>query len=210
MLCGMKGKFRMKRILTEIKRYSLIIIAATAVLGVLLAAFPDKMLAYTSLFIGGAFIVCGVFAIINYAMKKESSLTLTLGIISAVSGLIICIAYRQIMSVIVFLLGIFLLVGGIIDLLNSFYVAVSKNRSWILTIVLSIASIVLGIVSITNPFDTQTKIVQFLGCGLILFAVLDLIAFIQIKSISKSLAEKMENEKDENGAVEVDYQEVDD
>lgn len=200
----------MKRILIEIKKYSLIVIAVTAVLGILLVAFPDKMLAYTSLFIGGAFIVCGAFAIINYAMKRETALTLTLGIIAAVSGLIICIAYRQIMTVIVFLLGIFLLVGGIVDLINSFYVAVSRNRSWILTIILSIASIVLGIVSITNPFDTQTKIVQFLGSGLIVFAVLDLAAYIQIKAISRSVAEKIADEEDANRAVEVDYEEVDD
>ena len=46
----------MKKILTEIKKYSIILIIVCAVLGALLVAFPDRMLAYTSLFIGGAFI----------------------------------------------------------------------------------------------------------------------------------------------------------
>lgn len=38
----------MRKILTEIKKYSIIVIIITAVLGVLLIAIPDKMLAYTS------------------------------------------------------------------------------------------------------------------------------------------------------------------
>ena len=200
----------MRKILTEIKKYSLIVIVITGVLGGLLVAFPDKMLAYTALFIGGAFAACGVFAILNYLSDKKSKLTLTLGIIAAFSGIVICLAYRQIMSVIVFFLGIFLLIGGIVDLVNSFYIAASRHRSWILTVILSIASIVLGIVSITNPFDTQNKIVQFSGAGLIVFAVLDLIAFIQVKKVAEEVSQRISDTKDEYGATEVEYREVDD
>ncbi len=200
----------MRKILTEIKKYSLIVIVITGVLGGLLVAFPDKMLAYTALFIGGAFAPCGVFAILNYLSDKKSKLTLTLGIIAAFSGIVICLAYRQIMSVIVFFLGIFLLIGGIVDLVNSFYIAASRHRSWILTVILSIASIVLGIVSITNPFDTQNKIVQFIGAGLIVFAVLDLIAFIQVKKVAEEVSQRISDTKDEYGATEVEYREVDD
>ncbi len=200
----------MRKILTEIKKYSLIVIVITGVLGGLLVAFPDKMLAYTALFIGGAFAACGVFAILNYLSDKKSKLTLTLGIIAAFSGIVICLAYRQIMSVIVFFLGIFLLIGGIVDLVNSFYIAASRHRSWILTVILSIASIVLGIVSITNPFDTQNKIVQFIGAGLIVFAVLDIIAFIQVKKVAEEVSQRISDTKDEYGATEVEYREVDD
>ena len=200
----------MRKILTEIKKYSLIVIVITGVLGGLLVAFPDKMLAYTALFIGGAFAACGVFAILNYLSDKKSKLTLTLGIIAAFSGIVICLAYRQIMSVIVFFLGIFLLIGGIVDLVNSFYIAASRHRSWILTVILSIASIVLGIVSITNPFDTQNKIVQFIGAGLVVFAVLDLIAFIQVKKVAEEVSQRISDTKDEYGATEVEYREVDD
>ena len=68
----------------------------------------------------------------------------------------------------------------------------------------------LGIVSIVNPFDTQTKIVQFIGAGLVLFAVMDLIAFIQVKKVADEVKEKVQNAQDEYGATEVEYEEVDD
>lgn len=200
----------MKKILTEIKKYSIILIIVCAVLGALLIAFPDRMLAYTSLFIGGAFIACGVFAVISYLVKKRYTFTLTLGIIAVVSGLIICLAYKQIISVIVFLMGIFLLVGGLVNLVNSFYVAAATPHSWIVTTVLSVASVALGIVSMTDPFDTQNTLVQFLGIGLILFAVLDLIAYIQVRDIAHKVKKKIEDQRDANGSIEVDYREVDD
>lgn len=199
------------KFLSEIKKYSLIVIAITAVLGVLLIAMPDKMLAYTALFIGGAFTACGVFALVSYiSSDTKSKLTLVLGAISAVSGIVICLAYRQIMAIIVFFIGIFLLIGGLVDLVNSIYVAASRHRSWILTVVLSVASIVLGILSIVKPYGIQDKIVQFIGIGLIVFAVTDLIAFIQIKKAAEEVKQRLNNVQDEYGATEVEYREVDD
>ena len=169
------------------------------------------MLAYTALFVGGAFTACGVFALISYiSSDNKSKLTLVLGMISAISGIIICIAYRQIMSIIVFFIGLFLLIGGIVNLVNSFYVAASRHRSWLLTVALSVASIALGIVSIINPFATQTKIVQFVGAGLIVFAVTDIIALVQVKKVAKEVQEQIQNQTDEYGATEVEYTEVDD
>lgn len=201
----------MRKVLTELKKYSIIVIIITAVLGALLIAIPDKMLAYTALFVGGAFTACGVFALISYiSSDNKSKLTLVLGMISAISGIIICIAYRQIMSIIVFFIGLFLLIGGIVNLVNSFYVAASRHRSWLLTVALSVASIALGIVSIINPFATQTKIVQFVGAGLIVFAVTDIIALVQVKKVAKEVQEQIQNQTDEYGATEVEYTEVDD
>lgn len=200
----------MRGIFQEIKKYSIIVIVVTAVLGILLMAFPDKMIAYTSIVIGGCFIICGLSALINYAIKQDSKFTLVLGIIAVISGIIICAAYRQIVSVIIFFIGIFLLVGGIVDLINSVDVAFRHFRSWIFTTVLSIASIVLGILSIVNPFNAQNKIVQLIGVGLVLFAVLDLVTFIQIKKVAKEFNKKLDSKENEYNATEVDYREADD
>lgn len=199
----------MKKFLSYLTKYSLIIICATAVLGVLLAVYPDIMLAYAAFFIGGALIICGIVGIINYFVGSSSKFTLALGILSVVAGVIVCVAYRQIISVMIFLLGAFLLVGGIVNLVNSAYVAYSRNRSWILTVIMSVASIVLGIVSLRNPFGTQTGIVRFVGISLIAFAVLDTISYIQLKKAFIEADKRIDNENAENAATEVEFREVD-
>ena len=194
----------------ELKKYSIITIIVTAVLGVLLISKPDQMIAYTSLIIGVAVILSGVVALINYVLKKDSKLPLVMGIIAVISGVIICCAYRQIVSVMIFFMGIILLVGGILDLVNSIDVAKRHYRSWIFTVILSIASIVLGILSIVNPFDTQSKIVQLIGGGFLIFAVLELSAYIQVQIIAKKAAEAEQIFQDGVKATEVDFEEVDD
>lgn len=199
----------MTKFFKEVKKYSLITIIVTAVLGVFLIAKPDKMIAYTSLIIGSAVIVSGIAAIINYLAKKDSKLPLVMGVIALVSGIIICCAYRQIVSVIIFILGIILLTGGILDLVNSIDVARRHYRSWLFTVVLSAASIVLGILSIVNPFDTQSKIVQLIGGGFIIFAVLELTAYIQVQLIAKKAAEAEQLLQDGTKATEVEFEEAD-
>ena len=194
----------------ELKKYSIITIIVTAVLGVLLISKPDQMIAYTSLIIGVAVILSGVVALINYVVKKDSKLPLVMGIIAVISGVIICCAYRQIVSVMIFFMGIILLVGGILDLVNSIDVAKRHYRSWIFTVILSIASIVLGILSIVNPFDTQSKIVQLIGGGFLIFAVLELSAYIQVQIIAKKAAEAEQILQDGVKATEVEFEEVDD
>jgi hypothetical protein len=52
--------------------------------------------------------------------------------------------------------------------------------------------------------------VQFIGAGLIVFAVLDLIAFIQVKKVAEEVSQRISDTKDEYGATEVEYREVDD
>lgn len=194
----------------ELKKYSIITIIVTAVLGVLLIAKPDYMIAYTSLIIGSAIILSGVFALVNYLMKKGSKLPLVMGIIAVISGVIICCAYRQIVSVIIFFMGIILLVGGILDLVNSIDVAKRHFHSWFFTVILSVASIVLGILSIVNPFDTQSKIVQLIGGGFVVFAILELATYIQVQIIAKKAAETEQILQDGVKATEVDFEEVDD
>ncbi len=200
----------MKKVITEVKKYSIVLIIVSAVLGALLIAFPDKMIQYTALFIGGAFVACGVYAILSYIINKKYVFTLTLGIISAVAGVVVCCAYRQIITVIIFLLGLYLLVGGLFNLVDAFWILKAMPKSWFVTMLLGIASSVLGIVCLTNPFGAQSTLVRFIGIGLIVFAVTDLIAYLQVKEIANEVRDQINDANAADGSVEVEYREVDD
>ena len=193
----------MKKVITEVKKYSIILIIVSAVLGALLIAFPDKMIQYTALFIGGAFVACGVYAILSYIINKKYVFTLTLGIISAVAGVVVCCAYRQIITVIIFLLGLYLLVGGLFNLVDAFWILKALPKSWFVTMLL-------GIVCLTNPFGAQSTLVRFIGIGLLVFAVTDLIAYLQVKEIANEVKNQINDADAADGSVEVEYREVDD
>lgn len=198
----------MRKVFEKIKKYSIITMVVTAALGGMLIAYPEKTIEYTAVVLGGCFILCGIVALINYGVKDKSSLTLTLAIIAIAAGIIVCVAYRQIVSIIIFMLGLMLLIGGIVDLGNSIDAAVKHFRSSIVSIILAAASIIIGIISIVNPFETHNTIVQLIGGGLIVFSVLEIITYIQVKKIAKAVSDSVQ--ADLPNVTEVDYKEVDD
>lgn len=201
----------MYEFLKNLKKYSLITIVVTAVLGILLLAFPEKMVEYTALIIGCGIILCGLYAVISYIIKRDNTFLLVLGIIAIIFGIVICAAYQKIVSFMIIIMGILLIAGGVMDLMNSIQVAIRKHRSWILTIIMSVASIVFGVLAIVNPFETQTTIIQLIGVGFILFAVLEIISYIQVKFVSDKVKEKVESaDTASDDYNDDDYNEVDD
>ena len=183
-------------ILTQIKKLSIASIIISIVLGIIFIAFPDKCLAYISLAVGIALIVLGIAGIINYFVDKFSVVTLFLGIVCAITGIVVCAKYQAIISFIVIIFGIFILASGIFNLVASIKIIASKFSSGWVTLVLSILTSALGIIAITKSGEFSVKIVQFIGVSLIVYAVLDIISFIQVMKLAKNVKSAFEATED--------------
>lgn len=182
--------------LKQIKKFSLITIAVSAVIGVLFIAFPDKCIKYLSLIIGISLIVMGIAGIVSYFLNKTSGFTLALSIVILIVGIIVCAKYRAIISLIVMIFGIFILATGLFNLATSIKIIVSSLMSGWLTLMLSIATSIFGIIAITKSTELTETIVQFIGISLIVYAVLDIIAYIQVRKVGKTVKTAIENTGD--------------
>lgn len=182
--------------LKGLKKFSISTIIVSAVLGVLFIAFPDKCIQYISLFVGAALIVIGAVAVVTYLLDRNTILPLVLGIIVLVTGIVICAKYRQIISIIVVIFGIFILISGIVDFVASFKsIAILRLSGWF-TLVLSVITIIFGIVAITKSAALTDSIVRFIGAALIIYAVLDLVSFIQVNAMAKKIKQKIDAQSD--------------
>ena len=182
--------------LKGLKKFSISTIIVSAVLGVLFIAFPDKCIQYISLFVGAALIVIGAVAVVTYLLDRNTILPLILGIIVLVTGIVICAKYRQIISIIVVIFGIFILVSGLVDFVASFKsIAILRLSGWF-TLVLSVITIIFGIVAITKSAALTDSIVRFIGAALIIYAVLDLVSFIQVNAMAKKIKQKIDAQSD--------------
>lgn len=182
--------------LKGLKKFSISTIIVSAVLGVLFIAFPDKCIQYISLFVGAALIVIGAVAVVTYLLDRNTILPLILGIIVLVTGIVICAKYRQIISIIVVIFGIFILISGIVDFVASFKsIAILRLSGWF-TLVLSVITIIFGIVAITKSAALTDSIVRFIGAALIIYAVLDLVSFIQVNAMAKKIKQKIDAQSD--------------
>ena len=186
----------MIQFLKGLKKFSISTMIVSAILGVLFIAFPDKCIQYTSLFVGVALIVVGIVSFVTYVMDKDSVLPLILGIFAFITGIVICVKYRQIISFVVVIFGIFILASGIVDLVASIRSFAFLRLSGWFTLVLSIVTIIFGIVAITKSSDLTDSIVRFIGAALIIYSVLDLTSYLQVNAMSKKIKQKL-NENDD-------------
>lgn len=197
------------KFIKEIKKYSLLMIAISIIAGVLFIAYPDLCIKYMSIAVGAAFIIMGAIAIIGHLINKNSKFTLALGIILAIVGIVICIKYQAIISIIVGILGIVILSTGIFNLVTGIKVLISHLLTGWFTILMSVVEVVFGFIAITKTTSLTEGVVQFIGVALLIYAVLGLVAFIQVRKIYKGTIAEIES----TGDIETDaviIEEVDD
>lgn len=61
---------------------------------------------------------------------------------------------------------------------------------------LSVITIIFGIVAITKSAALTDSIVRFIGAALIIYAVLDLVSFIQVNAMAKKIKQKIDAQSD--------------
>lgn len=175
----------MREFLIKIKNLSLITIAAGFIIGIVLLVRPDETVQFISILCGVTVIMLGIGAWISYFTKFKSTILAILGTLAVIAGIILCVRYRSIVSAVIFLFGVFVLVGGIVDLISAIDAKRNDLKSWIVSVIMSAVTIILGLLVIINPFDSVMVLTQLLGAGLIVYAVMDLISFIQVRKIVK-------------------------
>lgn len=182
--------------LNGLKRFSIATIIVSAIMGVLFIAFPSKCIQYISLVVGVSLIVTGIISVVSYIVERDTKLPLVLGTISLISGIIVCAKYRAIISIIVVILGIFILTSGIVDMATSIRSIMIFRKSGWFTMLLSVITIIFGIVAITKSAQLTDGIVRFIGAALIVYAVLDLVTYIQVNSKVKQVKNAVDSISD--------------
>ena len=182
--------------LKGLKRFSIATIIVSAIMGVLFIAFPSKCIQYISLVVGVSLIVTGIISVVSYIIERDTKLPLVLGTISLISGIIVCAKYRAIISIIVVILGIFILTSGIVDMATSIRSIMLFRKSGWFTMLLSVITIIFGIVAITKSAQLTDGIVRFIGAALIVYAVLYLVTYIQVNSKVKQVKDAVDSISD--------------
>ena len=193
------------KFVAQVKKISIASILIAIALGLLFIIFPDKCITYISLAVGISLILLGVAGIIGFFVDRSSGFTLALGIISAIAGIVICAKYQAIISLIVIVFGIFILASGIFNLLTSIKIIASSLIFGWVTFALSIITSVFGVIAITKSNALTITIVQFIGAALLVYAVMDIISFFQVKKLVKDVKTAVEATNDiETDAVVVE------
>ena len=176
----------MRELFEKFRSYSIVSIIVSALCGLALLIFPEASIRYISLAFGGALLIMGAVGVVQYFRKTAGPVALSAGLISMVCGVIVCAKYQSILTLVEFLFGASIFCGGIIGL------------------VLTMVSVILGIVCMVNPFHTALALARMLGVALLLYAVMEAVGYVQLRKVGRAVEDAVNRTApiiDENARV---------
>lgn len=162
---------------------SIVISVLLMLLGIGIFIYPTMSLKVFSYSIAIIISLFGLFLIIediryNIGMLFDFSL---LGIMFFLLGLILLKYPNTLTSLIPIFLGIWFIVSGFVKGRWTYYLSDYKLSIRILSFIMSILSIVCGIIFIFNPLDGANYIASFVGILLIIYSISDIVDMIIFK-----------------------------
>ncbi len=151
------------------------------IIGLCLIIFPDVSLNIMSYVIGGLFLIFGIYLFtINY-----NSLILTdmifFGVMMVLLGVILIVYPKLIAQLIPIVLGIWFITDSIVKIRISLSLKDYDDTPWVLTLILSIISMLCGVVFILHPLASSEVITTFIGVLIMIYALSDIIDMFMFK-----------------------------
>jgi uncharacterized membrane protein HdeD (DUF308 family) len=159
----------------------------TLVLGVLVVIKPRDTIYAFAILLGIWLFVAGLFRIVVAIADHEDTggtrwLMAVLGLLSVIIGILFLRHTNETVTTLAFLIGLFWVVGGIIEFFNAYSDHGSPARGF--RIVMGILAFAAGIVTLVWPHLTLNVLAVIMGIWLILYGVLEIALSLQIRHLA--------------------------
>ena len=168
----------------KIERYSILISALMVIMSIFLVTYPLKSLEVFVIIFSIIILINGVGYFVSYfTMSKEDrpfSFDIIMGLLTFISGIMILIYRKDLISVFPIILGIWIIVNNLFKLQLSINLSsiIGTNGLWL--VLITTLMIILGITLIINPFESIIAITTLSGLLLLITEVISIIESVYI------------------------------
>lgn len=153
------------------------------ILAIFLIAAPVTS-AITAIYMFGIFVIMdGIMHIVSYCKAKEDARLMNFefaeGILGVLSGILILFSAKYLVIFLPILLGTWIIIKSIIKMQISLNIRTDIQSNWVLVLVFSIISLILGVFIIFNPTLGYVTI-SIMGIFVAVYEVLNIIESIYI------------------------------
>lgn len=188
-------------------RMSVVFSIVLFLLGVFLLVQPETTLNVVSYTIGTFLIVWGIIPVLTFLSNKDNNkyleVSFIIGVFALIIGIVIMLNPKLIVSIIPFVIGVWMVINGITKL--SYSLSLNKENDARNSIILSILILVCGIILVFNPFSGAVVLTQVIGVSVIMYALIDLADCFTLRKIIKQT--KTKNNGNEGKVIEAVYEE---
>ena len=154
------------------------------------------------LLVAGITSICAYFSEKNFAGIQKNGLAY--GLILSVLAVYFLIRPSFISTLVGFIIGFMIIVAGITQLQNAVDLIHFKEKNWPFMLVSAGILIILGIIALVNPFQTDRTLIFAAGVFIIISAIVKLISMIMLLSGAKSVKKAGEEVVDAEEVVVTD------
>ena len=175
----------MKKVFNRLMIGSMVTSLLYVILGILLLLFPkiaNEVIGYS---LGGLLLVSGFLAIAKYFTNHDEvsflRVELVFGVLSVLFGVLIFLDPLFISSMVVIVLGLWLVVNGTIKIQYALELKNYKQEYWTLALFVGLVIIFSGALVIFNPFESIMTLTMMVAVFIIAYGVLDIMELFLLK-----------------------------
>lgn len=164
--------------------YSIIVSILMIILSIFMISNPLKSVEGFIIFFGIILIINGVSSFIAYFTSDREdrlySFGLIEGLVYVLAGVLILTNRLSLVGFLPMMLGAWIIANNLFKLQISINLSVIKGSGWIWFLIVAILMIIVGVLCITNPFDSSIAITTLVGIFLLISEIINLIESICI------------------------------
>lgn len=160
----------------------------TLVLGVLVVIRPRDTIYAVAILLGIWLFVAGLFRMITAIADHEDSggarwLMAFLGLLAVIVGILFLRRTDETVTTLAFLIGLFWVVGGIIEFVSAYSDRGADARGW--KIASGVLAFAAGVVTLVWPHLTLAAFAVIMGIWLIIYSLLLIVMSFQLRQLAK-------------------------
>ena len=173
-----------KKYIKKCEMYSMIISILMIVLSLCLIFKPVKFIETFVLLFSIIMLVNGVIGVVTYftidSDERLFSFDLLSGITNILAGVLVFIYRSSLVEVFPIMLGIYVIVSNLLKMQISINLSTVPESNWVLLIIMSILNMIIGVLLITNPFESIITITTLCGIFLLVSEVISIVEEIYV------------------------------
>lgn len=160
------------------------------IFGLFLVFRTEGTIQLISSLIGIILLFNGGISLIKYFKEEKEetyNVELIYGIVAIIAGFILILNPKTVASILPFILGIYFTITGVLKLKYALDIREYKKENPTFMMILSILTILCGILFIVNPFGGAVAITQIIGIFMIIYAGLDIANYLFLRKDLKAI-----------------------
>ncbi|MCM1497212.1 MAG: DUF308 domain-containing protein [Clostridium sp.] len=145
------------------------------VLGIILMVWPGAAMDVACMIIGCGLIIVGVISLIVLFVRQKKSeekgigkgsiIAIMKSVVMVVVGIILIAKMKTIVSILPFVMGVLIIVNSAVNVIQAILNR-KQSGKWVVSLVIGLATAVIGILMVANPFGAAVSQIFILGLGL--------------------------------------------